>query len=54
MDIKSGQSYLVSTGYKIYESSRDDTVDREKDGAPFEFTFFHSEKSEGGAEKMCF
>ena len=37
MEIKSGQTYLVNTGYKIYSSPRDDSIDKEKDGEPFEF-----------------
>ena len=52
MEIKSGQTYLVSTGYKIYESSRDDTVDLEKDGVPFEFSFFYSDTVEGAASRV--
>ena len=46
MEIKSSQMYLVSTGYKIYSSARDKTVDKEKDGMPFEFIFKYSEKAE--------
>ena len=52
MEIKSGQSYLVSTGYKMYESSRDDTVDTEKDGDPFEFIFIYSDSAEDRGNGM--
>ena len=48
MEIKSEQTYPVSIGYKIYSSSRDDTIDEEKDGNTFEFNFKYGDAWDEG------
>ena len=48
MEIKSDWTYPVAVGYKIFTSTRDDKVDEEKDGSPFEFNFKYGESWDGG------
>ena len=43
MEIKSEWTYPVAVGYKIFSSTRDDKVDEERDGSPFEFSFKYGE-----------
>ena len=47
MEIKSEWTYPVAVGYKIFSSTRDDKVDEERDGSPFEFNFKYGESWDG-------
>ena len=52
MEIKSGQTYLVNTGYKLYSSATDDEVNEEKDGNPFEFMLVFGPDSDNGGTEL--
>ena len=36
MDLKEGVPYMIQTGYKIWSSENDETINYEEDGQPFE------------------